>query len=162
MQDADHICHHSTMERTSVTSCYHGSKFRDHNNSEHKQRRRRRQRERQNSNMFAWAKQQLCTCLCTFLSCRCMTATRNFLILTRPLYGVGEHNTHVFSLFLNLVLLDSTSENFANIWHTKWNWIRSMKFEIVRIHFPEFFKSDVFGLLSLRDFATMATSRSTC
>ena len=111
--------------------------------------------------MFALAKQQLCTCPCTFLSRRCMTSTWNFLILTRPLYGVGEHNTNVFSLLLNLVLLDSTSENFANVWHTKWNWIRSMKSEIVRIHFPEFFKSDVFGLLSLRDFATIATWRTT-
>ena len=33
-----------------------------------------------------------------------------------------------------------------------WNWIRSMKFEIVRIHF-----CDVFGFLSFRNFATMAT-----
>ena len=36
-----------------------------------------------------------------------------------------------------------------------------MKFARVRIHFPEFFKGDVFGLLSLRDFATMATWRTT-
>ena len=26
-------------------------------------------------------------------------------------------------------------ENFANIWQIKWNWIRSMKFETVRIYF---------------------------
>ena len=31
-------------------------------------------------------------------------------------------------------------ENFANIWQIKWNYIRSMKFETVRIHF---FLSDV-------------------
>ena len=36
-----------------------------------------------------------------------------------------------------------------------------MKFAIVRIHFPEFFKTNDFGLLSLRDFATMATWRTT-
>ena len=33
-----------------------------------------------------------------------------------------------------------------------WNWIRSTKFETLRIHF-----CDVFGLLSFRNFATMAT-----
>ena len=47
--------------------------------------------------------------------------------------------------------LNSTPENFANIWQIKWNWIRSMKFETVRIH--------VFGSLSSRNFATMATWR---
>ena len=37
---------------------------------------------------------------------------------TRPLYGVDEHNTKLsFSLVLNLdmILSDSTPENFANI-----------------------------------------------
>ena len=38
----------------------------------------------------------------------------------------------------------------------KWNWIRSMKFETVRIHFLSAF----FGLLSSRNFATMATWRN--
>ena len=36
---------------------------------------------------------------------------------TRPLYGVGEHNTKIFFFFflnLNTVLSDSTAENFAN------------------------------------------------
>ena len=35
---------------------------------------------------------------------------------TRPLYGVGEHNTKIFFFFfliLNSVLLDPTAENFA-------------------------------------------------
>ena len=50
------------------------------------------------------------------------------LNFTRLLYGVGKLN-------LNMVLSDSTPENFANIWQIKWNWIRSIKFEIVRIHF---------------------------
>ena len=38
---------------------------------------------------------------------------------TRPLYGVGEHNAKIFIFFffflnLNTVLLQSTTENFAN------------------------------------------------
>ena len=37
--------------------------------------------------------------------------------------------------------------NFANIWHIKWNQIKSLKFETVQIHFL----SDVFGLLSFRN-----------
>ena len=59
------------------------AKFRDHNNSELKQRIGRRQRERQKSKWFILAKQQLCTCItpfCTFLSRRCTSAKRNFLI----------------------------------------------------------------------------------
>ena len=59
-------------------------------------------------------------------------------------------------LFLNLdtVLLDSTPLKFANIWHIKWNWIWSMKFaETAGIQFL----TDVFDLLSSRNFATMAT-----
>ena len=41
-------------------------------------------------------------------------------------------------------------ENFANIWQIKWKWIRSMKFETVRIYF----------LLSSKNVATMATWRN--
>ena len=52
-----------------------------------------------------------------------------------------------------MVLSDLTPENFAIIWQIKWNWIRSSKFETVRIHFL----SDIFGLLSSRNFATVAT-----
>ena len=70
---------------------------------------------------------------------------------TPPLYKVGEHNTKIFFLNLDTVLSNSTPENFANVWQLKWNWIRSMKFETVRIH--------VFGLLSSRNFATMAKWR---
>ena len=54
------------------------------------------------------------------------------------------------------VLSDSTPDNFAKILQVKWNWIRSMKFETVRIHFL----SDVFALLSSRNFATMAMWRN--
>ena len=40
--------------------------------------------------------------------------------ITRPLYGVGEHNTKIF-FFLNsdTVLSDSTPENLANIYQIK-------------------------------------------
>ena len=47
-----------------------------------------------------------------------------------------------------MVLSDSTPDNFAKILQIKWNGIRSMKFEKVRIHFL----SDVFALLSSRKF----------
>ena len=47
----------SVIERRSVTSRYHGSKFLDHNNRELKHRRRRRQQERQKSNRFISTKQ---------------------------------------------------------------------------------------------------------
>ena len=55
---------------------------------------------------------------------------------TRPLYGVGElKQKFFFFFFLNLatVVLDTAPQNFANICQIKWNWIRSMKFETVRI-----------------------------
>ena len=99
-----------------------------------KQGRRWRQREREKSNRFISAKQKLCTCttlFCTFLSRRCTTA--NFLFL-----------------FLNLVtvLLDLTPENFANNRQIQWNWIRSSKFETVRIRFL----SDVFGFAVIQKF----------
>ena len=68
------------------------------------------------------------------------------LNFTRLLYGVGKLN-------LNMVLSGSSPENFANIWQIKWNWIRSVKFEIVRIHFL----SEFSVRLSSRNFATMGT-----
>ena len=54
-----------------------------------------------------------------------------------PLYGVGKHNhKNCRFLFLNI---DNDrygpKENFANICQIKWNWTRSVKFEIVRIDF---------------------------
>ena len=55
-----------------------------------------------------------------------------------------------------MVVLDSTPENFVNILQIKWNWIRSMKFVTVQIHFFR----NVFGLLSSRNFATMAMWRN--
>ena len=58
---------------------------------------------------------------------------------TRPLYGVGEHDTktEVF-LYLDTFLSDSTPGNLDNILQIKWNWIRRVKIEIVRIHFLRF------------------------
>ena len=101
------------------------------------------------------AKQQLCTRnVYTFFSHHCTTATWNFLI-SRARFMVREHNTKMHGLFLNLdaVLSDSTLENFAKIWQIKWNWIRLTRFETVRIHIL----SEVFGLLSSWNFATVAT-----
>ena len=101
------------------------------------------------------AKQQLCTRnVYTFFNHHCTTATWNFLI-SRARFMVREHNTKMHGLFLNLdaVLSDSTLENFAKIWQIKWNWIRLTRFETVRIHIL----SEVFGLLSSWNFATVAT-----
>ena len=77
---------------------------------------------------------------------------------TRPLYGVGEHNINVsFSLSkLRYGPFGFNPRKFANIWQIKWNWIRSMKFETVRIYFFKW----IFGLLSSKHFATMATWRN--
>ena len=101
------------------------------------------------------------TLFCTFLSRRCTTATWNLLV-SCALF-MGYMNTirtqkNVLFLFLNLdtVLSDSTQENFATIWQIKWNWIRSIKFATERI----LFSSKVFGLLSSRNVATMATWRN--
>ena len=131
--------------------------FLDRNSGELKQQRRRRQRERQKSNRFISAKQRLCTCMtlfCTFLNRSCKSASWNFLI-SRDWWTL--HNNFLF-LFLNsdTVLSDSSPDDFAKILQTKWNWIRSMKFETVRIHLL----SDVFAFLSSRNIATMATWRN--
>ena len=52
---------------------------------------------------------------------------------------------------VDTVLSDSSLENVANISQINWNWVRSMKFKTVRIHFL----SDFFGLLSSRNIATL-------
>ena len=68
----------------------------------------------------------------------------------------AQHKSCLFPLLnLYMVLSGSTRGNFANICQIKWNWIRSMKFEAVQIHFL----SDVFGFLPFKHFATMATWR---
>ena len=68
-------------------------------------------------------------------------------------FGVGEHNTKtVASLFLNLDNNRySPKENFAKICQIKWNWLRPVKFEIVRIDFL---------VTVIQNFATMATWRN--
>ena len=106
-------------------------------------------------------KSQLYISETTTLHMNHVSATWNFLISsTRFMEKVKKKNRNIFSLSvsnLSTVLSDSTPENFANIWQIQWNWIwQSIKFETVRI----FFFSDVFGLLSLRNFATMATWRN--
>ena len=107
-------------------------------------------------------KSQLYISETTTLHMNHVSATWNFLISsTRLMEKVKKKKTETYflclSLTLDTVLSDSTPENFANIWQIKWNWIwQSIKFETVRI----FFFSDVFGLLSLRNFATMATWRN--
>ena len=76
-----------------------------------------------------------------------------------PLYGLGENNLKIFFFFLlnlDMVLSDSSPENFTNILQIKWSWIRSMKFVTVWIHFL----SDIFDLLSSRNFATTAMWRN--
>ena len=92
--------------------------------------------------------------------CTSLTATWNFLISRARSMELAWWTQHKNILFLfpnsYAVFSDSTPENFANIQQIEWNWIRSIKFEIGRIHFP----SDVFGLLSSRNFATMATWRN--
>ena len=79
---------------------------------------------------------------------------------TCSLYGRSGWTQHKSCLFpllnLDTVLLYSTRENFANICQIEWNWIRSMKFKAVRIHFL----SDVFSLLSSKNSATMAMWRN--
>ena len=102
------------------------AKFLDHNNRELKQRRRRRQREELKSNKFLLANQQLCTCITLFCTFHCATVTWNLLISRACVNGV-ETQHKMFLFFF--------SKNLAKIWQIKWNWIRSIKFETVRIHF---------------------------
>ena len=132
------------------------AKFLDHNDRQLKQRWQQRQRERPKGSRFIKPEQQLYT-YHSFLHFSklslhdCDMKLPNF---TRPLSGVREHNTRNFLfplLNLDTVFSGITLERFANTWQIKWNWIRSMKFETVRIHF---------GLLSSRNFATMATWRN--
>ena len=129
------------------------SKFLDHNNRELKQWRRRRQWERQKSkkvnkqNNFARSSR----IFCTFLSRRCKTPTWTFHAPALWSRWTQGRKFRFLCLYLDTVLSDSTPENFAKIWYFKWNWIRLMKSQTVRIHFL----SDVLGLSS-RNFATMA------
>ena len=66
-----------------------------------------------------------------------------------------------FSIFhspylkLDTVLSDSTPGHFVNIWQSKWDWIRSIKFETVQILFH-----DVVGLLASTNFAITSLKQS--
>ena len=57
---------------------------------------------------------------CTFFSRRCKSATWNFLI-SRARFMESVNTAQEFSL-----ISDSTPDNFAKIFQSKWNWIRSM------------------------------------
>ena len=98
----------ASREKKSLCPITMLAKFHDNtHNKELKQRRRRCQRERQKSIRFTCilTKRQLYTCIklfCTFLSRRCTTSTWNFLIFTRPRYGVGKYNTKIFLFFSKL------------------------------------------------------------
>ena len=70
--------------------------------------------------------------------------------------GKQLKNFLFFLLNLDMVLSDSSPENFTNILQIEWSWIRSMKFVTVWIHLL----SDIFDLLSSRNFATTATWRN--
>ena len=76
----------------------------------------------------------------TFFSHRCTTATWNFLISPARFTELVNGTRKVsFSLSkLRYGPFGFNLENFANIWQSEWNWMRSMKFETARI----------FGLLS--------------
>ena len=66
------------------------------------------------------------------------TATWNFLI--SALWSWWTQHQNFFFLFLNINTVLSNSRKFRQHSHIKWNWIRSMTSETVRIHFL----SDVF------------------
>ena len=81
-------------------------------------------------------------------------ASGNFL--TAPwILSIGEQISSFFFFFSGTVLSDSTPDMTISPTFDKFNetYLTSMKFVTVRIHFL----SDVFGLLSCRNFATMAT-----
>ena len=86
-----------------------------------KQRRRRRERERQKKEKKQ-AKQQLCTCItliCSFLSHRCRTWDMKLTNFTRPLYGVGEHNTtRAFRFLFKKRIIDPNDPQLRG---TLWN-----------------------------------------
>ena len=100
------------------------TKFLDHGKL--KQRRQQWQQERQKSNSFILAKQPIFTCIslfCAFLfHWDCDMKLPNF---TRPLYGVGEHNTIIFFFFW--IQPSTFCQHLPN-------WIRLMN-ETVQIHF---------------------------
>ena len=78
---------------------------------------------------------------------------------THRIKGGREHTAQQFPFSFSKLRCGPFGFNprkFPQHLTNKWNWIRSMKFETVQLHFL----SDVFGLVSSRNFATMATWRN--
>ena len=83
------------------------------------------------------AKQQLRTCIslfCTFLCCRCMTTTWNFLI-SRCVEDVNPGRLPFSLPELRCGLLDFNSKHYANIWRTGRDGISAIKFRAAWIYF---------------------------
>ena len=142
-----------------MTSCYHGSTL---SGWQQNQRRRRRQGKRLKLNVLYLNKQQLCTCITLAILHISFPSLHHYDMklpnFTSSLYGRSRWTQHKNRRFLFLNLVNDRYgpiENFAKICQIKWNWIRSVKFETVRIDFL----SDFIGLLSSKNCATMATWR---
>ena len=148
-----HVC---SIERRSMTSRHYGSTI---SGWQQNQRRRRQKENGKKVIGFYWQNNKFARASRYFV---------HFFAVVVPLrHGTShalalwsrwtQHKSCLFPLLsLDTVLSDSTRGNFANICQIKWNWIRSMKFKAVRIHFL----IDVFVLLSSKNFATMATWRN--
>ena len=139
-------------------SRYHGSTI---SVWQQNQRRRRRKENSKKGVGFYWQNSKFARASCHFVHFFAVIVPlrhENSKFHTLALCSRWTQHTSCLFLFRNLstVLSDSTWENFANICQIKWNWMGSMKFETVRIHFL----SDVFGLLSSKSFATMTTWRN--
>ena len=134
-----------------MTSRHHGSTI---SVWQQNQRRRRRKENGKKGIGFYWQNNKLARASCYFVHFFAVVVPlrhENSKFHTLALWSRWtQHKSRLF-LFrnLNTVLSDSTWENFANICQIKWNWM-------VQIHFL----SDVFGLLSSKNFATMTTWRN--
>ena len=115
-----------------MTPRHQGSKILDHNNKKLNAT-MTVSAERQRSSRFYIRK------VTTFRGC--CSRLQHDTIFTHPIYGVCEPNTIFFSTLR------------SNPFRFNQRKFRSIKFETVRIHFL----SEVFGLLSSRNFASMAT-----
>ena len=82
--------------------------------------------------------------------CTTATATWNFLI-SRARFMEQVNTAQEFSFSFSKLRYGPfgfNPEKFANIWQIKSNWIRSMKFETLRIHFSMTFSARGGGELS--------------
>ena len=125
------------------------------------QRRRRRKENGKKAIGFYWQNSKFARASCYFVHFFAVVAPlrhENSKFHTLALWSRWIQHKSCLFLFrnLNTVLSDSTWENFANICQIKWNWMGSMKFERVRIHFL----SDVFCLLSSKNCAKITTWRN--